>query len=147
MLCSAGRQTAEMPVETNDLRTKEINPKRDGEMTVHSTITDRNARGRFVHGNDAARHGRTAKVARLQAKAEELASQFEGGLSALSPVDAGRIRLAAKNLLIAETSSDANEVTRCARAGEFLLAKVKPPEAAPKDTAFDRYVAAKADAG
>jgi hypothetical protein len=85
--------------------------------------------GKFLPGNNAHRAGAAAKAARLEAKITELASEFEGALSALSAADAGRLKLAAKHFLIAEDSRDPNECTRSTRTGELLLSKIKPREA------------------
>jgi hypothetical protein len=91
-------------------------------------ITDRDRFGRFRHDNNARRNGVEAKAARLNAKVEELASEFEGGLSALSAIDAGRLRLAAKHILTAEDSRDPTVATRATRVAELLLSRIKPKE-------------------
>jgi hypothetical protein len=101
---------------------------KDGGMTVQTTVSDRDRHGRFVTGNNAHRNGATAKAVRLAAKIEELASEYEGGLSALSAADAARLRLAAKHYCTAETTNDSNQCTRSTRAAELLLAKIKPKE-------------------
>jgi hypothetical protein len=100
----------------------------DGFANGADTAGDRNERGRFVVGNNAHRNGRDRKSARLLAKFEQLAGAYEGGINALSVIDAGRLRLAAKHLLIAEDTTDPNQCTRSTRAAEMLLVRIKPKE-------------------
>jgi hypothetical protein len=94
-----------------------------------TSAADRNGRGgrRFVRGNDARRVGLARKAARLAAKAEELAAEY-GGLVALSAADAGRIRLAAKHLIVAEDVNDPATCVRSTRTAEMLLARIRRPE-------------------
>jgi len=69
-------------------------------MTAEATVSDRGPHGYFAPGNSIARRGRESKLARIHAKIEELSHEFDGGLSALSAVDASRLKLAAKHLII-----------------------------------------------
>jgi hypothetical protein len=101
----------------------------DGAAHGTATDSDRDRHGRFKRGNNAHRNGATAKAARLAAKVEELASEYEGGLSALSAVDASRLRLAAKHILTAEDSRDPTVATRATRVAELLLSRIRPREA------------------
>jgi len=89
-------------------------------------FTGRDGAGRFTTGNGIARRGRDAKLARIHAKVEELAREFDGGISALSAVDVGRLKLAAKHLIIAEDTPNATLCVRSTRTAELLLMRIRP---------------------
>jgi len=88
--------------------------------------TDRDRAGRFATWNRVAQSCRVSKLARIHAKIEELAREFDGGISALSAVDAGRLKLAAKHLIIAEDTPNATLCVRSTRTAELLLMRIRP---------------------
>jgi hypothetical protein len=95
-------------------------------MTAEIAANDRGAHGRFARGNNVARRGRETKLARIQRKIEELSHEFDGGLSALSAVDVGRLKLAAKHMIIAEDTPNATLCVRSTRTAELLLMRIQP---------------------
>jgi len=96
------------------------------EMTVEAAANDRGPHGYFAHGNDVAQRGRESKLARIHRKIEELSQEFDGGMSAFSAVDAGRLKLAAKHLIIAEDTRDPTLCVRSTRTAELLLMRIRP---------------------
>ena len=101
---------------------------KDRRMTAKLAANGRTDHGRFARGNDIARRAREAKAVRIAARADELASRF-GGFEALEPIDAGRVRLAARHFVTAEVTHNLNQSIRATRVAEMLLARIRPKEA------------------
>jgi hypothetical protein len=91
---------------------------------LQGVSADRDGLGRYKRGFNS----RKATQVRIAAKAEELMREYFpcGGCTVM---DASRLKLAARHYVTAETARDPVVSQRATRCAEYLLSKVKRPEA------------------
>jgi hypothetical protein len=97
---------------------------------VHGASAERDRLGRYRPGNNT----RKVKQERIAAKAEELRREYfpNGGMSVM---DGNRLLLAAKHYFTAETCRDHLLSQRATRCAEYLVSKLRPSSAPPRQPA------------